>query len=78
MTTRAVRPFAMTVALAAITLLAACESAPISKETQGQIIGGATGAAVGSLFGGGTGRIVATGVGAVAGSIVGGEVAKGM
>jgi len=65
-------------ALGALALLAACENAPIDKRTQGQVIGGVTGAAVGSLFGGGSGQIIATGAGAVAGTIIGGNVADGL
>ena len=60
----------------ALTVLAGCEN--IDKTTQGQIIGGATGAAVGSLFGSGTGNALAIGAGAVAGTIIGGNVAEGM
>ncbi|MFO7855223.1 MAG: glycine zipper 2TM domain-containing protein [Paracoccaceae bacterium] len=64
--------------LAALSLavLAGCAGAPIDRRTQGQILGGATGAAVGSLFGAGTGRIAATGAGAVIGSIAGGRIAE--
>jgi outer membrane lipoprotein SlyB len=40
----------------------------------GQIVGGATGAALGSLVGGGTGRSIAIGAGAVVGTIVGGNI----
>lgn len=62
--------------LAAATLLAACENAPIDKRTQGQIVGGVAGAAIGSTIGGGSGRVVATGAGAVLGTMVGGAVAE--
>lgn len=48
------------------------------KRLTGQVVGGATGAALGSLFGGGTGKIAATGAGAVLGAIAGGKVAEGM
>jgi outer membrane lipoprotein SlyB len=44
-----------------------------SKAT-GQIVGGVTGAALGSLIGGGTGRTVAIASGAVIGTVVGGQV----
>lgn len=40
----------------------------------GQIVGGVTGAALGSLIGGGTGRTVAIASGAVIGTVVGGQV----
>lgn len=49
---------------------------PDEKKLAGQVAGGVTGAAIGSLFGGGTGRIVATGAGAVLGTVVGGKVAE--
>lgn len=62
--------------LAGAFLLAACENAPIDKRTQGQIVGGVAGAALGSTIGGGSGRLVATGAGAVLGAIVGGKVAE--
>lgn len=65
-------------AVAAVALLSACENAPIDKRTQGQIIGGATGAVLGSTIGGGTGRLVATGAGAVLGTMVGGSVGERM
>lgn len=42
----------------------------------GQIVGGVTGAALGSLIGGGTGRSIAIASGAVIGTVVGGEVAS--
>ncbi len=67
------------VLLILVTLLApslsGCSSSPEDKKLRGQIIGGATGAAVGSLFSGGTGKVVATGAGAVLGTIVGGKLA---
>lgn len=69
------RKLGLAAALAAATLLTACENAPIDKRTQGALIGGATGAAVGSLFGGGSGQLIAVGAGAVIGSIAGAEIA---
>jgi uncharacterized protein YcfJ len=68
------RPFVA--ALAAATLVAACENAPIDRRTQGQLVGGAAGAALGSTIGSGSGRVVATGAGAVLGTMVGGAVAE--
>ncbi len=56
--------------------LSACSSSPEDKKLRGQVIGGATGAAVGSLFGSGGGQVVAVGAGAVLGTIVGGKVAE--
>ncbi len=46
------------------------------KETAGTVIGGASGALIGSQFGGGEGRIVTTAIGAVAGSYLGSSVGK--
>ena len=48
---------------------------PEDKKVAGQVAGRVTGAAIRSLFGGGTGHIVATGAGAVFGTVVGGKVA---
>jgi uncharacterized protein YcfJ len=62
--------------LLAATALSACSNSPEDKKLRGQVIGGATGAAVGSLFGSGTGQVVAVGAGAVLGTIVGGKVAE--
>ncbi len=62
--------------LLAVTGLSACSNSPEDRKLRGQVIGGATGAAVGSLFGGGTGQVVAIGAGAVLGTIVGGKVAE--
>ncbi len=44
------------------------------NKATGQIVGGVTGAALGSLIGGGTGRTVAIASGAVIGTVVGGQV----
>lgn len=65
------------VAVAAALALGGCANMSPSEQNRvtGQIIGGATGAALGSLVGGGTGRVLATGAGAVLGTIIGGEVA---
>lgn len=61
-------------ALALVT--AGCATTPEGQKLQGQLIGGATGAALGSMVGGGTGRVVATGTGAVLGTVVGGKIAS--
>jgi outer membrane lipoprotein SlyB len=62
--------------LAAFFTLAGCATmTPQEKKLTGQIVGGATGAALGSLIGGGTGRLVAVGAGAVLGTIAGGKIA---
>ena len=65
------------VAVAAVLALGGCANMSPSEQRRvtGQVIGGATGAALGSLVGGGTGRVLATGAGAVLGTIIGGEVA---
>lgn len=68
----------LALAAAACLALAACEGVPIDKRTQGQILGGATGAVLGSTIGGGTGRVVATGAGAVLGTMVGGNIGERM
>ncbi len=62
--------------LLAVTGLSACSNSPEERKLRGQVIGGATGAAVGSLFGSGTGKLVAVGAGAVLGTIVGGKAAE--
>ncbi|WP_052045787.1 glycine zipper domain-containing protein [Candidatus Paracaedibacter symbiosus] len=55
-----------------------CSNVGLSKQTQGTVLGGATGAIIGSQIGGGTGSIIAAGVGAVGGALVGSEVGKSM
>ncbi len=65
---------AAAIAVAAVT---GCATTPEGKRLEGQIIGGVTGAALGSMIGGGTGRVVATGAGAVLGGVVGGKIAEG-
>jgi len=57
--------------------LGACSSTGSREQNRlaGQVIGGATGAALGSLIGGGSGRAIATGAGIMLGTIIGGEVA---
>ena len=65
------------VALAAVTASAGCATMTTQeKRLVGQITGGATGAALGSLIGGGTGRLVAVGAGAVLGTIAGGKIGE--
>ncbi len=64
--------------ICALFALSACEGVGIDKRTQGQVLGGATGAVLGSTIGGGTGRIVATGAGAVLGTMVGGNIGQQM
>jgi outer membrane lipoprotein SlyB len=64
------------VAVLAVATVAGCATTPEGQKLQGQIIGGATGAALGSMVGGGRGQIVATGTGAVLGTVVGGKIAS--
>jgi uncharacterized protein YcfJ len=49
-----------------------------SKQDAGMLIGGASGALIGSQFGHGSGRAVGAGVGAVAGGLVGSQIGKSM
>jgi len=44
------------------------------NQTGGQLIGGATGALIGSQFGRGTGQLVGVAIGALAGSYIGGSI----
>ncbi len=63
-------------ATAAVLVASGCANmTPDQKHLTGQIVGGATGAALGSLIGNGTGRMVAIGAGAVLGTIAGGKIA---
>lgn len=64
--------------IGAFLALSACEGVGIDKRTQGQVLGGATGAVLGSTIGGGTGRVIATGAGAVLGTMVGGNIGEQM
>jgi uncharacterized protein YcfJ len=73
---RKVSTSALLASFVLVAFVSACSNTPEDKKLRGQIIGGATGAAVGSLFGGGTGQIVATGAGAVLGTVVGGKIAE--
>jgi outer membrane lipoprotein SlyB len=68
---------AAVLALAVTAAVSGCATmTPQEKRLTGQIVGGATGAALGSLIGGGTGRLVAVGAGAVLGTIVGGKLGE--
>ncbi len=67
------------VAIAAtFTLLATSCSTPPTKQQVGLVTGGIAGAAIGSLFGGGSGKVLATGIGAVGGAFIGSEIGKSM
>lgn len=63
---------------ASAVIFSGCSDIGLSKQTQGTILGGATGALVGAQVGGGTGSIVGAGIGAVGGALVGSEVGKSM
>ena len=62
------------VASGAFATLAACDSIPVSKQTQGAAIGAVGGAVAGSAVSGGS--TLGTVGGAVAGGVVGSEVGK--
>lgn len=61
----------------ATVLLQGCNG-EMNKQSSGTLLGGVTGALIGSQFGGGEGKLVATGIGAVAGALIGGQIGKGM
>lgn len=64
-------------AMAAVAVLAACESTP-SKQTVGTVIGAAAGGLIGSQIGGGTGRTVAIVGGVLVGGMLGNVIGKQM
>jgi osmotically inducible lipoprotein OsmB len=68
------RIFAAGIAACMVTALAACDSIPVSKQTQGAAIGAAAGGVAGSALTGGS--TLGTVGGAVAGGVVGSEVGK--
>lgn len=57
-------------------LLASCES--MNKQQTGALIGGASGAVLGSFFGKGSGRVGATAIGAIAGAAIGSSIGSNM
>jgi len=63
-------------AIAAL-MLQSCNG-EMNKQGAGTLIGGATGALLGSRFGKGEGKLAATGIGAVAGALIGGQIGKTM
>jgi outer membrane lipoprotein SlyB len=63
---------------ASTVIFSGCSDIGLSKQTQGTILGGASGALVGASVGGGTGSLIGAGVGAVGGALVGSEVGKSM
>ena len=68
------RYLAIAVAAGALATLTACDSVPVSKQTQGAAIGAIGGGVVGSALTGGS--TLGTIGGAVAGGVVGSEVGK--
>ena len=64
----------VTLAAGALATTAACDSIPLSKQTQGAAIGAVGGAVAGSAITGGS--TLGTVGGAVAGGVVGSEVGK--
>ena len=68
------RFLAIAVAAGALATLTACDSVPVSKQTQGAAIGAIGGGVVGSALTGGS--ALGTIGGAVAGGVVGSEVGK--
>ncbi len=63
--------------LASAVLLSGC-SKDNPNQTMGTLIGGAGGAAVGSLFGKGSGQLVGVAVGTLAGAYLGSQIGKDM
>ncbi|MEX2525687.1 MAG: glycine zipper domain-containing protein [Gammaproteobacteria bacterium] len=49
-----------------------------NREVIGQVLGGATGAVVGSQIGDGTGRLIAVATGTLVGAVIGGEIGRYM
>jgi surface antigen len=65
-------------ALAAIVLVAGCESTGGTKETVGTLVGAGTGALIGSQIGGGSGKLAAVAIGTLAGAYLGKELGKSL
>ena len=61
-----------------IGLLSGCANDPHQKQNIGTILGGATGALLGSTVGGGDGKILAIAAGAIAGGFIGNQIGKSM
>ena len=79
LTTDSIRSRAITVcAVCSMAVLVAGCSAMSQNETTGTLLGGATGALLGSQFGKGDGRTAATAIGAIIGASVGREVGESM
>ena len=69
-----IKKYISTLLLLSLGTLVACES----KQQAGTLIGGATGALLGSSFGKGSGRLATTGLGAVAGALIGSQIGSQM
>lgn len=69
---------ALTVLSLSSFLLAACANDGHMKERTGMLLGGATGALLGSQFGKGKGKMAAIAVGTLAGSMVGSELGRSL
>lgn len=61
-----------------LVILSNCADDPNRKQNMGTILGGATGALIGSTLGGGDGNLVAIGAGAVIGAFIGNQVGASM
>ena len=59
-----------------LVFVAGCDN--MNKQDAGVLIGGATGALLGSRFGGGSGQVLATVAGAVGGALIGGAIGNNM
>lgn len=68
------RFLAIAVAAGSLFTLAACDSIPLSRQTQGAAVGAAAGGVAGHVLGGGS--TLGTVGGAVAGGVIGSEVGK--
>lgn len=64
--------------LIAVSLISSCADDPNRKQNMGTVLGGATGALIGSTLGGGNGNLVAIGAGAVIGAFIGNKVGASM
>ncbi|MEK6733996.1 MAG: RT0821/Lpp0805 family surface protein [Pseudomonadota bacterium] len=58
--------------------ISSCADDPNRKQNMGTIIGGATGALLGSTLGGGDGKILAIAAGAIGGAFIGNQIGKSM
>lgn len=61
-----------------LVILSNCADDPNRKQNMGTVLGGATGALIGSTLGGGDGNLVAIGAGAVIGAFLGNQIGASM